>query len=199
MHVGALDERNQSLPVAILHHHDVVGAGGEQMTHPPQVRVLRGDDLEALEIGPVELARRGRRQHVARDRDLAADQGGRLIAILDARQAGDDALALRTPADSVHLPFHTRRGQQPGLVAEDLDAGFGPAFQLDLPLHAMEPDNASDPDALTGLRRHQAASLPASFTRARTLSVSCAPFATQAWTLATSSSRRLSAPEATGL
>src|SRR6185437_4405265 len=200
-HITALDEGDQPLARAVPHHHHVVGAGAEQVADPPERRAFGGDDLQAFEVDPVILVLAERRQLLAGDVDVAADEGCCRVAVVHAGQLGHQALALRAPLRSRDLHHRIRyRCQQPGVVIEDLRAGLGPGFELDPALHAMQPDDASDRDAPTGCRHGQAACcLPASFTSAATLSLSWAPLPTHSCTRATFSSRRLSLPAATGL
>src|SRR5690625_4317175 len=212
LHVHVLDvplhhEWQHPFTAAVAYHQHVVGAGGDQMADPAEIRAIHGHDLQAFQIGPVELAPGRLRQLLAGDGDIAADQCGCRIAAVHTGQPGHQTLALLPAADAIHFANRARRGfQLPGPVFENAFARLGPGFQLDLALNAEYPDDAPHRDAPRGRAHAQAAAcssagacLAASLASARTLSLICAPLATQALTLSTSSSRRFSAPEATGL
>src|SRR6185312_7308028 len=156
---------------------------------------------KTFEIDPVVLILAGRRKLLAGDVDVAADQRCRLFPVVHAGQLGHHALALLTTFGALDLRLHTRRcAEQPGLIVEDTHARLGPGFDLEPALHPVKPDDAPDQDAPTGFGHAQAACcLPASFTSAATLSLSCAPLPTHSLTRSTFSSRRLSLPAATGL
>ena len=112
-------------------------------------------DLESFKIEPVVLSGFRLRQCRTRHPYFTANQRRCSIAVGNARQLGNHALALLATLATLQLPDAFRGLQLPRLVAEDLRARVRPRFQLDHSADAGQTDDATDQHLLFATVTHR--------------------------------------------
>src|SRR5688572_1154009 len=214
-HVLRLHERDHAFALVIASHEDIVGAGGKQVRHGTERNTVDRDHFQAFQVDPVVLAFARWRQRRTRDINLGPAHRVDRVAIGDIGKSGDHMLAAFLAANACDLALVAPRvAQDPRLVAEDRAARLGPGLEFRLATNAEGACHPAQQDAAPGVFHREAAArrlnarpadqaavaaLAASLYSTATLSVSCAPLATQCLTRSTFSSTRFSAPWATGL
>src|SRR5690606_37155619 len=81
LYVVIQHERQQSFAFAIAYHHDIVGAGGQQVGYLAEHDSFERGDFESFEVRPVVLSVLRVRQRRTPDHDFATHQGRCAIPI----------------------------------------------------------------------------------------------------------------------